>query len=172
MTEAERRCGRTRWCSRWCAGWPAPSICRACSFVAIEPDGGARLVAEAGQSRARRGAATVPLELGEHPEIAEALRLRLPAGRPDGAGDGAAARCAGGRVHGVLELVRCDGGPALTAAQLQYAEQLAEAAIRALEPAVAHAANGSPEAARPAAAAGRRSSAGCRRSSSGRGATR
>ena len=40
-------------------------------------------------------------------------------------------------MHGILELVRCDGRPALTAAQLQFAEQLAEAAVRALEPPVA-----------------------------------
>jgi hypothetical protein len=121
-----------------------------CSFVAIEPDGGARLVAEAGQSRAA-AEREVPLELGEHPEIAEALRLRRPAGRHDGAVTALPA-IAGGRVHGVLELVRCDGGPALTAAQLQYAEQLAEAAIRALEPAVAHAGDGLPAASRPAGA--------------------
>jgi CheY-like chemotaxis protein len=104
---------------------------RSCAFVAVEPDGGARLVAEAGQSCAsaeRDG----PLELSDHPEIAEALRLRLPAGRPDGAVTALPA-IAGGRVHGVLELVRCEGGPALTATQLQFAEQLAEAAVRALE---------------------------------------
>jgi CheY-like chemotaxis protein len=123
---------------------------RSCAFVAVEPDGGARLVAEAGQSRATAGREG-PLELGEHPEIAEALRLRLPAGRPDGAVTALPA-VAGGRVHGVLELVRCDGAAALTAAQLQYAEQLAEAAIRALESAVAHAGNGMPGAARPAPA--------------------
>jgi CheY-like chemotaxis protein len=123
---------------------------RSCAFVAVEPDGGARLVAEAGQTRAVAGRES-PLELGEHPAIADALRLRLPAGRPDGAVTALPAT-AGGRVHGVLELVRCDGAPALTAAQLQYAEQLAEAAIRALEPTVAHAGNGAPGAARLAAA--------------------
>ena len=48
-----------------------------------------------------------------------------------------------GRVHGILELVRCDGRPALTAAQLQFADQLAEAAVRALEPPVTAGANGS-----------------------------
>ena len=123
---------------------------RSCAFVAVEPDGGARLVAEAGQSHAASGREG-PLKLGEHPAIADALRLRLPAGRPDGAVTALPA-IAGGRVHGVLELVRCDGAPALTAAQLQYAEQLAEAAIRALEPTVAHAGNGAPGVARPTAA--------------------
>jgi hypothetical protein len=76
--------------------------------VAVEPDGGARLVAEAGQSCAsaeRDG----PLELSDHPEIAEALRLRLPAGRPDGAVTALPA-IAGGRVHGVLELCASNGG--------------------------------------------------------------
>jgi CheY-like chemotaxis protein len=123
---------------------------RSCAFVAVDPDGGARLVAEAGQSRAAAGREG-PLEIGEHPEVAEALRLRLPAGRPDGAVTAVPA-LVGGRVHGVLELVRCDGAPALTAAQLQYSEQLAEAAIRALEPTVAHAANGLPGAVRPSPA--------------------
>ena len=73
------------------------------------------------------------VNLGDHPEVAEALRLRRLAGRPDGSATALPA-IIDGRVHGVLELVRCDGGPALTAAQLQFAEQLAEAAVRALEP--------------------------------------
>ena len=54
------------------------------------------------------------------------------AGRPDGTVTALPAIVAG-RVHGILELVRYDGRPALTAAQLQFAEQLAEAAVRTLE---------------------------------------
>jgi diguanylate cyclase (GGDEF)-like protein len=73
------------------------------------------------------------VNLGDHPEVAEALRLRRLAGRPDGAVTALPA-ILDGRVHGILELMRCDGRPALTAAQLQFAEQLAESAVRALEP--------------------------------------
>jgi hypothetical protein len=54
-------------------------------------------------------------------------------------------------VRGVLELVRCEGRPALTAAQLQFAEQLAETAVRALEPVTAAGGNGARGAARQAA---------------------
>jgi len=113
---------------------------RSCSFVAIEPDGGARIVAAAGQEHAaieRDGA----LDLEPHAEIAEALRLRRLAGRPDGAVTALPA-VVEGRVRAVLELVRCDGRPALTAAQLQFAEQLAEAAVRALEPSTSVGGNG------------------------------
>jgi CheY-like chemotaxis protein len=119
---------------------------RSCSFVAVEPDGSARLVAQAGQ-RCAAAERDDSLELAEHPEIVEALRLRLPTNRPDGPVTALPA-VAGGRVHGVLELVRCDGAPALTGAQLEYAEQLAEAAIRALEPAATHPGNGLPGASR------------------------
>jgi GGDEF domain-containing protein len=105
---------------------------RACSFIAIEADGGARVVAAAGQAHAvTEWDETV--NLGDHPEVAEAFRLRRLAGRPDGAVTALPA-IIDGRVHGILELVRCDGRPALTAAQLQFAEQLAETAVRALEP--------------------------------------
>ena len=115
---------------------------RSCSFAAIDADGGARLVAEAGQGHAGAAEEEV-LELGEHPELAEALRHRRAAGRPDGLVTAVPA-LAGGRVHGVLELVRGEGRPALTAAQLQFAETLAEAAVRALEPAGAANGGGGP----------------------------
>jgi GGDEF domain-containing protein len=105
---------------------------RSCSFVAIEPDGSARIVAAASQEHAATERDEV-LDLERHPEIAEALRLRRLAGRPDGAVNALPA-VVEGRVRAVLELVRCDGRPALTAAQLQFAEQLTEAAVRALEP--------------------------------------
>jgi diguanylate cyclase (GGDEF)-like protein len=107
---------------------------RSCSFVAVDPDGGARIVAAAGQG-------DEALDLEHHAEIAEALRLRRLAGRPDGAVTALPA-VVEGRVRAVLELVRCDGRPALTAAQLQFAEQLAEAAVRALEPSAPVGGNG------------------------------
>lgn len=108
---------------------------RWCAFAAIEADGSVRLVAAAGQEQAATDGSE-ELHLDHRPEIAEALRLRRPAGRPDGAVTAIPA-IVEGRVHGVLELVRCDGRSALTAAQLQFAEQLAEAAVRTLAPAAA-----------------------------------
>ena len=105
---------------------------RACSFIAIQPDGGALVVAAAGQGHAVT-ARDEMVNLGDHPEVAEALRLRRLAGRPDGLVTALPAMV-DGRVHGILELVRCDGRPALTAAQLQLAEHLAAAAVQALEP--------------------------------------
>jgi CheY-like chemotaxis protein len=105
---------------------------RTCSFVAVEPDGGARTVAEAGQGRASADQ-DEPLELAEHPEVAEAIHLRRTARRADGTVTALPA-LSDGRVHGVLELVGCGARSALTAAQLQFAETLAEAAVRALEP--------------------------------------
>jgi GGDEF domain-containing protein len=113
---------------------------RSCAFVAIEPDGSARVVAGAGQEQAVTGRDEA-LDLDQHGEIAEAIRLRRLAGRPDGLVTALPAIVAG-QVHGILELVRCDGRPALTAAQLQFADQLAEAAVRALEPPVTAGANG------------------------------
>ncbi len=113
---------------------------RSCAFVAIESDGSARVVAGAGQEQAVTGRDEA-LDLDQHGEVAEAIRLRRLAGRPDGAVTALPAVVAG-RVHGILELVRCDGRPALTAAQLQFADQLAEAAVRALEPPVTAGANG------------------------------
>ena len=114
---------------------------RSCAFVAVDPDGGARVVAAAGQTQAAT-ARDETLDLEQHEEIAEAIRLRRPAGRPDGLVT-ALPVMVEGRVHGILELVRSDGRPPLTAAQLQFADQLAEAAVRALEsPAAAGASGG------------------------------
>jgi len=113
---------------------------RSCAFVAIEPDGSAHVVAGAGQEQAATGRDEA-LDLDQHGEIAQAIRLRRLAGRPDGAVTALPA-IVDGRVHGILELVRCDGGAALTAAQLQFAEQLAEVAVRALEPPVTASADG------------------------------
>jgi GAF domain-containing protein len=113
---------------------------RSCSFLAIEPDGSARLVAAAGQGHASTEWNEV-LDLERHAEIAEALRLRRLAGRPDGAVTALPAVLQG-RVRAVLELVRCDGCPPLTAAQLQFAEQLAETAVQALDPSASVAGNG------------------------------
>jgi diguanylate cyclase (GGDEF)-like protein len=120
---------------------------RACSFIGTEPDGGARIVAAAGQAHTVTDRDET-LNLGDHPEVAEALRLHRLAGRPDGAVTALPA-VIDGRVHGILELVRCEGRPALTAAQLQFAEQLAEAAVRALEPAAAAAVRPGPRQAAP-----------------------
>lgn len=120
---------------------------RSCAFVTIEGDGLARVVAEAGQAHAATDHGE-PLDLADHPEIVEALRLRRPAGRPDGAVTALPA-LADGRVHGVLELVRCEAVPSLTPAQLQFAEQLAEAAVHALAPAAGDNGTGA-GAARPA----------------------
>jgi CheY-like chemotaxis protein len=122
---------------------------RSCSFIALEPDGGTRVVAAAGQGHAATERDEA-VDLEGHAEIAEALRLRRPAGRPDGP-VAAVPAIVEGRVRGVLELVRCEGRPALTAAQLQFAEQLAEAAVRALEPVTAAGGNGAHGAARQAA---------------------
>lgn len=122
---------------------------RACSFIAIEPDGSARVVAAAGQGDAVTERDET-VNLGDHPEVAEALRLRRLAGRPDVAVTALPA-IIDGRVHGILELVRCDGRPPLTAAQLQFAEQLAEAAVRALEPGAPAAGKGVPAGPRQAA---------------------
>ena len=121
---------------------------RSCAFVAVDPDGEPRLVAEAGQGRVRADEHE-PLELAEHPEVAEAIRLRRTSGRPDRLVT-AVPVVSGGRVQGILELTRCEGRSGFTAAQLQFAESLAEAAMQALAP-VAMTANGNGAGARAAA---------------------
>jgi diguanylate cyclase (GGDEF)-like protein len=68
----------------------------------------------------------------EHPEIAEAIRSRRAAARPDGSATALPA-LADGRVLGVLVIRRHEAHPGLSPAQLQFAESLAEAAARALE---------------------------------------
>jgi diguanylate cyclase (GGDEF)-like protein len=104
-----------------------------CSFVTVGPDPTeARVVAEVGP-----GAVAVIgeslLDPAEHPEIAEAIRSRRAAGRPDGSSTALPA-LVDGQVLGVLVIRRRDAHPGLSPAQLQFAESLAEAAARALEP--------------------------------------
>jgi DNA-binding response OmpR family regulator len=104
---------------------------RSCSFLAVEPDGATRIVAEAGQdvvSTERAGS----VEPTEHPEITEAIRGRRPVARADGTITAVPA-LAEGKVHGVLVLRQREEDEALSPAQLQFAEALAEAAARTLE---------------------------------------
>jgi CheY-like chemotaxis protein len=103
---------------------------RACSFLAVEPDG-VRVVAEAGQdlvSTEQDG----PIDPDEHPEIADAIRSRRSSVRLDGAVVAVPA-VTGASVRGVLVLRRRDGASALSPAQVQYAETLAESAAHALD---------------------------------------
>jgi diguanylate cyclase (GGDEF)-like protein len=105
-----------------------------CSFVAVGPDDAeARVVAEVGAGPVAVSAEG-PLDPAEHPEIAEAIRSRRAAARSDGSATALPA-LANGRVLGVLVIRRRDAHPGLSPAQLQFAESLAEAAARALEPA-------------------------------------
>jgi diguanylate cyclase (GGDEF)-like protein len=104
-----------------------------CSFLALGPDDAeARVVAEVGPGPVAVSAEDL-LDPGEHPEIAEAIRSRRAAGRPDGSATALPA-LADGRVLGVLVIRRRDAQPGLSPAQLQFAESLAEAAARALDP--------------------------------------
>ena len=104
-----------------------------CSFVAVEPgEAEARVVAEVGPGPVAVGAEG-PLDPAEHPEIAEAIRSRRAAARPDGSSTALPA-LADGRMLGVLVMRRREAHPGLSPAQLQFAESLAEAAARALEP--------------------------------------
>ncbi len=104
-----------------------------CSFVAVGPGAAdARVVAEVGPGPVAVGGETL-LDPAEHPEIAEAIRSRRAAARPDGSATALPA-VAGGRVLGVLVIRRRDANPGLSPAQLQFAESLAEAAARALDP--------------------------------------
>jgi len=105
-----------------------------CSFVTVGPgDAEARVVAEVGPGPVAVSAEGL-LDPAEHPEIAEAIRSRRAAARPDGTATALPA-LADGRVLGVLVIRRRDAHPGLSPAQLQFAESLAEAAARALEPA-------------------------------------
>jgi len=74
-----------------------------------------------------------PLDPAEHPEIAEAFRSRRAAARPDGSSTALPA-LADGRMLGVLVMRRREAHPGLSPAQLQFAESLAEAAARAMQP--------------------------------------
>jgi diguanylate cyclase (GGDEF)-like protein len=105
-----------------------------CSFVAVGPDDAeARVIAEVGPGPVAVGAEGL-LDPAEHPEIAEAIRSRRAAARPDGSATALPA-VADGQMLGVLVIRRRDAHPGLSPAQLQFAESLAEAAARALEPA-------------------------------------
>ena len=104
-----------------------------CSFVTVGPgDAEARVVAEVGPGPVAVSAEDL-LDPAEHPEIAEAIRSRRAAARPDGSATALPA-LADGRVLGVLVIRRREAHPGLSPAQLQFAESLAEAAARALEP--------------------------------------
>jgi diguanylate cyclase (GGDEF)-like protein len=104
-----------------------------CSFVAVGPDDAeARVVAEVGPGPVAVSAEGL-LDPAEHPEIAEAIRSRRAAAGLDGSATALPA-LADGRVLGVLVIRRRDAHPGLSPAQLQFAESLAEAAARALEP--------------------------------------
>ena len=104
-----------------------------CSFVAVGAGAGdARVIAEVGPGPVAVGGESL-LDPAEHPEIAEAVRSRRAAARPDGSATALPA-VADGRVLGVLLIRRRDEHPGLSPAQLQFAESLAEAAARALEP--------------------------------------
>jgi diguanylate cyclase (GGDEF)-like protein len=104
-----------------------------CSFVAVGPGpDDACVIAEVGPGPLAV-AGEGPLDPAGHPEIAEAIRSRRAATRPDGDSTALPA-VANGRVLGVLVVRRRDRQPGLSPAQLQFAESLAEAAARALEP--------------------------------------
>jgi diguanylate cyclase (GGDEF)-like protein len=104
-----------------------------CSFVAVEAAAAdARVVAEVGPGPVAVNGESLPDPVG-HPEIAEAIRSRRAVTRPDGSTTALPA-VADGRVLGVLVIRRRDAHPRLSPAQLQFAESLAEAAARALEP--------------------------------------
>jgi diguanylate cyclase (GGDEF)-like protein len=105
-----------------------------CSFVAVGlGDAEARVVAEVGPGPVAVSTEGL-LDPAEHPEIAEAIRSRRATARPDGSATALPA-LVDGRVLGVLVIRRRHAHPGLSPAQLQFAESLAEAAARALEPA-------------------------------------
>ena len=104
-----------------------------CSFVAVGPGPtDARVVAEVGPGPLAVSGESL-LDQAEHPEIAEAIRSRRAAARSDGSATALPA-VADGRVLGVLVIRRREAHPGLSPAQVQFAESLAEAAARALEP--------------------------------------
>ena len=104
-----------------------------CSFVAVGPGPtDARVVAEVGPGPLAVSGESL-LDQAEHPEIAEAIRSRRAAARSDGSATALPA-VADGRVLGVLVIRRHEAHPGLSPAQVQFAESLAEAAARALEP--------------------------------------
>jgi diguanylate cyclase (GGDEF)-like protein len=97
-----------------------------CSFLTVEARGAeARMVAEVGPESLHDPA--------EQPQIVEAIRSRRVAAALDGSITALPA-LADGRVLGVLVMQRREAHPGLSPAQVQFAESLAEAAARALEP--------------------------------------
>jgi diguanylate cyclase (GGDEF)-like protein len=125
----------------------------ACSFVAVGADADdARVIAEVGQGPVELGGEG-PLDPSEHPAIVEAIRSRRATQLP-GPRATALPAVAHGRVVGVLVIQQREGRPGLSPAQLQFAESLAEAAARALEPMPGYGngnGNGTSVAPRPAA---------------------
>ncbi|HWB43067.1 MAG TPA: diguanylate cyclase [Gemmatimonadales bacterium] len=102
-----------------------------CSFVTVGPGGAdARVVAEVGPGPIAVDSGN-RVDLADHPAIAEAIRSRRVTLLPGGGG-AALPALADGRLLGVLVLHRREAHPGLSAAQLQFAESLAEAAARAL----------------------------------------
>jgi diguanylate cyclase (GGDEF)-like protein len=122
-----------------------------CAFVTAGPDAAdPRVVAEVGPGPVLLDGENA-LDPAKHPEISEAIRSRRPAGQPDGRTTVLPA-VADGRVLGVLVIRRRDTHPGLSPAQLQFAESLAEAAARALEPVTGEGnGNGASPGLRPAA---------------------
>ena len=104
-----------------------------CSFLAVGPDGTeTRVIAEVGPGSLPVGEEAEP-ERPARPAIAEAIRSRRVSTPPDGH-TAVLPAVVDGRVLGVLLLQRQEGQPGLSPAQLQFAESLAEAAARALDP--------------------------------------
>jgi diguanylate cyclase (GGDEF)-like protein len=104
-----------------------------CSFLAVEAGGAeARVVAEVGPG-STPAAGESSHDPAEDPQIAEAIRSRRVAAVPGGSLTALPA-LADGRVLGVLVMRRRETHPGLSPAQIQFAENLAEAAARALEP--------------------------------------
>ena len=122
-----------------------------CSFVALGPGAAeARIVAEVGPGPVAVDGES-RLDPAEHPAIAEAIRSRRVAALPGGRVTALPAMV-DGRLLGVLVLRRRDAHPGLSAAQLQFAESLAEAAARALDLGVASNGSGPSAGRKPASA--------------------
>jgi diguanylate cyclase (GGDEF)-like protein len=104
-----------------------------CSFFTVEARGAeARVVAEVGPGPFATAVESLH-DPAEQPQIVEAIRSRRAAAAPGG-GITALPALADGRVLGVLVMQRREAHPGLSPAQIQFAESLAEAAARALEP--------------------------------------
>jgi diguanylate cyclase (GGDEF)-like protein len=123
-----------------------------CAYVMTRPgDDRGRVVAELAEQRAERAR----LDLARHPEIEEAIRTRRPVAMPDLQSPPGAPPTTlvvpvllDDAVAGVLLLRGREAAPALSAAQLALAGNLAEATARALE--AARAPGGAPRPVTPA----------------------